>query len=277
MPCTFVPPLVRFRTRLCLDSHLGHLLHLSVPALVYVSALPAHLLLACSARVIAHFLLRFWSDPWKQNEKNVRSCLRCHMISALIVNVSVYTHLEWIYTHEKTYSNRISLPPLFPFPPFILKGTYHFFCFRFPSIRLTGSTMYFCSSEKAVITPVDVFHIPDEWESRVLGTNIHSGTVVLRRMDANPNQQCFMRHCNAICLLPTPSRDAEVCVDEPTGHCFSEILPPSVLLDAAGASTSCYLEIDEYVTCKQWPDYNKGLKKLKKPLTQPLKNLERKF
>ena len=76
----------------------------------------------------------------------------------------------------------------------------------------------------------------------------HSDTVVLRRVDANANQRSFMEHYTSVCMLPEPFRGAEVSVNEPTGNCFCEIPPPPVLPDAADASASCILELDEYVT-----------------------------
>ena len=57
-----------------------------------------------------------------------------------------------------------------------------------------------------------------------------------------------MRHSTANCLLPAPTREPKVAFDELTGNCLCEIPPPPVLPDA---STSCNLELYEYVTYKQ--------------------------
>ena len=116
--------------------------------------------------------------------------------------------------------------------------------------------MFTCSGKKAVITPGEVVHFLDGREFRVLRTNIHSGTVVLQRKDADANQRSFMRHSTAICSLPTPTRDAEVSVNEPNGNCFSKIPVPPVLPEAADASTSCNLEVDKYVTYKHSEFYS---------------------
>ena len=122
-------------------------------------------------------------------------------------------------------------------------------------MRTNGSVKFTCSGEKAVITPGEVVHILDEREYRVLLIDIHSDTVFLRRVDANSNQRSLMRHSTAICLLLTPTREAEVSVDEPNGNCCCDIPPPPVLSDAPDASTSCNLELDEFVTYKH-PEFD---------------------
>ena len=100
-------------------------------------------------------------------------------------------------------------------------------------MRSTGSVLYTCGGKKAVNTPRDVVHIFDKREYRVLRVNPHSGTVVLRSVDNNANQRSFMRHSIAVCLLPAPTREAEVSVDEPTGNCLCENPTLPVLPDAS--------------------------------------------
>ena len=96
-------------------------------------------------------------------------------------------------------------------------------------MRPSGTPLYTSNGAVAVVSPGDVVHILDECEYRVLWINQHS-TVVLRRVDATANQRSFMRPSTSICVLPVPTRDASVAVDEPTGPCLREIPPPPVPL-----------------------------------------------
>ena len=102
----------------------------------------------------------------------------------------------------------------------------------------------------SIISPGDVVHILDEREYRVLRINPHSSTVVLRRVDATANQRSFMRSSTSICVLPVPTRDASVAVDEPTGNCLCEIPPPPVLPDNLDAQTECNFDADAYASFK---------------------------
>ena len=90
-------------------------------------------------------------------------------------------------------------------------------------MRPTGFTKYTCSGKNSITTPGDVIHVLDEWEYRKLRSFIHSGVVVFRRIDANANQRSFMRYSAAFCLLPTPTGDAEIFVDETTDNCPCKI------------------------------------------------------
>ena len=92
-------------------------------------------------------------------------------------------------------------------------------------MRPSGVPLYTSSGAVTVVSPGDVVHILVEREYRVLRINLHSSTVVLRRVDATANQRSFMRPSTSICVLPVPTRDASVAVDEPTGNCLCEILP----------------------------------------------------
>ena len=74
--------------------------------------------------------------------------------------------------------------------------------------------------------PGDTVQILDERDYTVLRVNPHSVTVVLRRIDATPNQRSFLRPSTAICVLPSASRDACIMVDKPTSNCLCEPTPP---------------------------------------------------
>ena len=100
--------------------------------------------------------------------------------------------------------------------------------------------------EIAFISPGDTVQILDEREYTVLRVNPHSGTVVLRRVDATPNQRSFMRPSTAICVLPPASQDACLMVDEPTPSCLCEPTPPRVWPDSADPGTQCCVDTDEY-------------------------------
>ena len=130
-----------------------------------------------------------------------------------------------------------------------------FFCFRFPTKRPSGTPLYTSSGAVAVVSPGDVVHILDEREYRVLRINPHSSTVVLRRVDATANQRSFMRPSTSICVLPVPTRDASVAVDEPTGNCLCEIPSPPVLPDNLDAQTECNLDADAYTSFKH-PEFD---------------------
>ena len=93
-------------------------------------------------------------------------------------------------------------------------------------MRPSGTPLYTSSGAVAVVSPGDVVHNLDEREYRVLRINQHSSTVVLRRVDATANQRSFLRPSTSICVLPVPTRDASVAVDEPTGNCLCEIPSP---------------------------------------------------
>ena len=120
------------------------------------------------------------------------------------------------------------------------------FCFRFPAKRRAGANLYTCSGKVAPISPGDTVQILDERDYTVLRVNPHSGTVVLRRTDATPNQRSFLRPSTAICVLPSASRDACVVVDEPTSNCLCEPTPPPVLPDANDTGVQCSVDADEY-------------------------------
>ena len=76
--------------------------------------------------------------------------------------------------------------------------------------------------------------------------NPHSGTVVLRRIDATPNQRNFLRPSTEICVLPSATRDACIMVEEPTSNCLCEPTPPPVLPDTNDTGVQCYVDADEY-------------------------------
>ena len=64
-----------------------------------------------------------------------------------------------------------------------------------------------------------------------------------------------MRPSTSICVLPVPTRDASVAVDEPTGNCLCEIPPPPVLPDNLDAQTECNLYADAYTSFKH-PEFD---------------------
>ena len=59
-----------------------------------------------------------------------------------------------------------------------------------------------------------------------------------------------MRPSRSICVLPVPTREASVAVDEPTGKSLCEIPPPPVLPDNLGAQNECNLDADAYTSFK---------------------------
>ena len=120
------------------------------------------------------------------------------------------------------------------------------FCFRFPAKRRAGANLYTCSGKVAPISPGDTVQILDERDYTVLRVNPHSGTAVLRRTDATPNQRSFLRPSTAICVLPSASRDACVMVGEPTSNCLCEPTPPPVLPDTNDTGVQCSVDADEY-------------------------------
>ena len=120
------------------------------------------------------------------------------------------------------------------------------FCFRFPAKRRAGANLYTCSGNVAPIRPGDTVQILGERDYTVLRVNPHSGTVVLRRVDATPNQRSFLRPSTSICVLPSTSRDACVMVDEPTSNCLCEPTPPPVLPDTNDTGVQCCVDADEY-------------------------------
>ena len=122
-------------------------------------------------------------------------------------------------------------------------------------MRPSGIPLYTSSGAVAVVSPGEVVHLLDEREFLVLGINPHSSTVVLRRVDVTANQRSFMRPSTSICVLPVPTRDASVAVDEPTGNCLCEIPPPPVLPDNLDAQTECNLEADAYTFFKH-PEFD---------------------
>ena len=123
-------------------------------------------------------------------------------------------------------------------------------------MRPFGTPFYTSSGAVAVVSPGDVVHILDEREYRVLRINQHSSTAVLRRVEATANQRSFMRASTSICVLPVPTRDASVAVDEPTGNCLCEIPPPPVLPDNLDAQTECNLDADAYTSFKH-PEFDR--------------------
>ena len=64
-----------------------------------------------------------------------------------------------------------------------------------------------------------------------------------------------MRPSTSICVLPVPTRDASVAVDEPTENCLCEIPPPPVLPDNLNAQTECNLDADAYASFKH-PEFD---------------------
>ena len=120
------------------------------------------------------------------------------------------------------------------------------FCFRFPAKRRAGANLYTCTGKVASICPGDTVQILDERDYTVLRVNPHSGTVVLRRIDATPNQRSFLRPSTAICVLPSATRDACIMVDESTSNCLCEPTPPPVLPDTNDTRIQCCVDTDEY-------------------------------
>ena len=109
----------------------------------------------------------------------------------------------------------------------------------FPAKRRAGANLYTCSGKVASISPGDTVQILDERDYTVLRVNPHSGTALLRRIDAMPNQHSFLRSSTAICVLPSTTRDACIMVDEPTSNCFCEPTPPPVLPDTNDTGVQC--------------------------------------
>ena len=64
-----------------------------------------------------------------------------------------------------------------------------------------------------------------------------------------------MSPSTSICVLPVPTRDASVAVDEPNGNCLCEIPPPPVLPDNLDAQTECNLDADAYTSFKH-PEFD---------------------
>ena len=120
------------------------------------------------------------------------------------------------------------------------------FCFRFPAKRRAGANLRTCSGKVASISPGDTVQILDERDYTVLRVNPHSGTVVLRRIDATANQRTFMRPSTAICVLPSTTRVACVMFDEPTSNCFCVPTPPPVLPDTNDTGVQCCVDSDKY-------------------------------
>ena len=69
-----------------------------------------------------------------------------------------------------------------------------------------GANLYTRSGKIASISPSDTVQILDERDYTVLRVNPHSGTVVLRGVNATPNQRSFMRQSTAICVMPRLAR-----------------------------------------------------------------------
>ena len=120
------------------------------------------------------------------------------------------------------------------------------FCFRFPAKRRAGANLYTCFGKVAPLSPGDTVQILDERDYTVLRVNPHSGTVVLRRTDATPNQRSFLRPSTAICVLSSASRDACVMVDEPTSNSLCEPTPPPILPDTNDTGVQCSVDADQY-------------------------------
>ena len=119
------------------------------------------------------------------------------------------------------------------------------FRFRFSAKRRAGASLYTCSGKVTPINPGDTVQILDERDYTVLRVDPHSGTVVLRRIDATPNQRSFLRPFTAICVLPSATKDACIMVDEPTSNCLCEPTPPPVLADANDTGVQCCVDADQ--------------------------------
>ena len=65
-----------------------------------------------------------------------------------------------------------------------------------------------------------------------------------------------MRPSTSICVLPVPTRDASVAVDEPTGNCLCDIPPPPILPDNLDAQTECNCDADAYTPFKH-PEFDR--------------------
>ena len=120
------------------------------------------------------------------------------------------------------------------------------FCFRIPAKRRAGASLYTCSGKVASISSVDTVQNLDESDYTVLLVNPNSGTVVLRRIDATPNQRSLMHPSTAICVLPSATRDACIMVDEPTSNCLCEPTPPPVLPDTTDTGVQRCVDTDKY-------------------------------
>ena len=124
-------------------------------------------------------------------------------------------------------------------------------------MRPSGTSLYTSGGAVTVVSPGDVVYILDEREYRVLRFNPHSSTVVLRRVHAIANHRIFRRPFTSICVLPVPTRDAYVAVDEPAGKCLCEIPPIPVLLNNLDAQTECNVNADTYTSFKH-PEFHRA-------------------
>ena len=120
------------------------------------------------------------------------------------------------------------------------------FCFMFPAKRREGVIFFTNAGKVAPISPGDTVQILDVRDSTVLRVNPHSGSVVLRRVDATPNQRSFLRPSVAIWVLPWTSRDACIMVDETTSNYLCEPTPPPVLPDTKDTGVQCCVDTDDY-------------------------------